>query len=55
MENINLDIDFMIPSFSRSIITPSSEIYLIGGDHSESNMENNVFLYDPRIKLRKMQ
>jgi hypothetical protein len=35
MEFVDLDIDFKIPSFARSIIIPTSEIFLIGGEEPE--------------------
>ena len=51
---IELDITFKIPSFSRSIITPSSRIYLIGGEEPEYFSRREMYMYDPTLNDRKL-
>jgi len=54
MRYVDLDIKFQIPSFSRSITVPSSEIFLIGGEFPQYETRNEVFVYDPRTPDRKL-
>jgi len=54
MDFIDLDIEFPIPSFSRSIIIPTSEIYLLGGDHQNNEINCSVFIYDPRTPAKTL-
>jgi hypothetical protein len=51
---IELDINFKIPSFSRSIILPNSRIYLIGGEEPEYFSRREVYMYDPLLNDRKL-
>lgn len=44
-ECLELDINFKIPSFSRSIIVPSGDIYLMGGEEPEYFSRKEVYLF----------
>lgn len=35
-----------IPSFYKSIITPSGEIYLIGGIDKSNQKKNEIYIYN---------
>ncbi len=39
-------IPFKIPAYSRSILTPSGVIYLIGGEDPNTGAKNTVYKYD---------
>ena len=45
---INLEIDFRVPNFHKSIITPQGDIYLTGGSISDNTgrKSNGNFIYD---------
>lgn len=43
---IKFDNGFTVPTFSRSINTPSNKIYLIGGESPENTPRNDVYCYD---------
>ena len=43
---VELDISFKIPSFSRSIIIPNGQIYLIGGEEPEYFSRKETYMYD---------
>ena len=46
---IEMDIDFLVPDYHRSISTPNGDIYLIGGEMTLSEFKpttNSVFTYD---------
>lgn len=47
-EAITMDIDFRIPNFHKSIITPQGEIFLTGGSISDNSgrKSNGSFIYD---------
>lgn len=43
---VKLVIPFKIPPFSRSIMVPSGEIYLIGGEDPETGAKKDVYAFD---------
>ncbi len=45
-KNVNLDINFSIPLYSRSIMIPSGMIYLMGGEDHNSIVRGEVFKYN---------
>lgn len=51
-KKVELDIDFNIPTFHKSIILPNGEIYLIGGsfENEDNNKSQNIFKYTPQTK-----
>ena len=55
---ITLDIDFKIPKFHKSIVTPNGDIYLIGGafnDMAETmNKSANIYIYRPKEKTLEL-
>ena len=52
-EAVDLDISFKIPSFSRSIIIPNGQIYLMGGEEPEYFSRKEVYMYDHSSGDRK--
>ena len=52
--SLELDINFKIPSFSRSILLPNGQIYLIGGEEPEYCSRKEVYMYDLTIDDRKL-
>ena len=53
-QTVELDINFKIPSFSRSIILPSSQIYLIGGEEPEYFPRKEVYMFDYKLNDRRL-
>lgn len=51
---IELDITFKIPSFSRSIIIPNGEIYLLGGEEPEYFSRREVYMLDIKLPEKKL-
>lgn len=51
---IELDINFKIPSFSRSIIIPNGEIYLLGGEEPEYFSRREVYMLDIKLPEKKL-
>jgi len=51
---VELDITFKIPSFSRSIILPNGNIYLLGGEEPEYFSRKEVYMYDHMANDRKL-
>jgi len=51
-KKIDLEIDFIIPRWHRSIILPNGDIYLFGGADAKNTQKklNNCYIYDP-VKL----
>lgn len=48
---ISLNIDFKIPRFHKSVISPRGNIYLLGGTSLETNKKiSNIYIYDPRAR-----
>ena len=46
-EIIEMDIDFSVPRFHKSLITPDGTIFLLGGTSTDSNRKNeDIFFYD---------
>lgn len=43
---IDLQINFKIPSYSRSVLTPVGHIYLLGGEEPELVTRDDVYMYD---------
>ena len=43
---IDLQINFRIPSYSRSVITPLGQIFLMGGEEPEMSTRDEVFMFD---------
>ena len=52
--SIELDINFKIPSFSRSIIIPNGEIYLLGGEEPEYFSRREVYMLDIKLPEKKL-
>lgn len=53
-QSLELDINFKIPSFSRSIIIPNGEIYLLGGEEPEYFSRREVYMLDIRQPEKKL-
>lgn len=51
---IDLDIQFKIPSFSRSILIPDSSIFLIGGEEPEYFSRKEIYAYYHTKKDNKL-
>jgi len=51
---VELDISFKIPSFSRSMILPNGNIYLMGGEEPEYFSRKEVYMYDYAANDRKL-
>ena len=51
---IDLDIQFKVPSFSRSIILPTVKIYLIGGEEPQYFSRKEVYMYDHMLRDAKL-
>lgn len=51
---IDLDIQYKIPSFSRSILLPDAKIYLMGGEEPEYFSRREVFLFDIMLNDNKL-
>lgn len=43
---MDLQINFKLPSYSRSVITPEGYIFLMGGEEPELNTRDDVYMYD---------
>ena len=51
---MDLDINFKIPSFSRSLVIPSGRIYLLGGEEPEYFSRKEVYMYDHALQDNKL-
>ncbi|KAL4447040.1 hypothetical protein ABPG74_013892 [Tetrahymena malaccensis] len=47
---INIDVDFPLPAFHKSIALPDGEIYLIGGTKPDKTKSNAIYRYDATNK-----
>lgn len=52
--SIELNINFKIPSFSRSVMSPNGKIYLMGGEEPDYFPRKEVYVYDPLLNDRKL-
>lgn len=43
---VDLEINFKVPSYSRSVLTPTGQIFLMGGEEPEMNTRDDVYMYD---------
>lgn len=46
---MDLEINFKVPSYSRSVLTPTGQIYLMGGEEPEMNTRDDVYMYDTTV------
>jgi hypothetical protein len=46
LKNIDLVINFKIPSFSRSVVTPEGKIFLMGGEEPELTPRKENYMFD---------
>jgi len=51
---VDLQINFKLPSYSRSIITPTGHIYLMGGEEPEMTTRDDVYVYDCNVENNDM-
>lgn len=51
---IDLEIDFKVPSFSRSIMLPTAQIFIMGGEEPEYYSKKEVYMYDYLQNDRKL-
>lgn len=53
-EMIDLEIDFKVPSFSRSIVLPTAQIFIMGGEEPEYYSKKEVYMYDYVLNDKKL-
>jgi hypothetical protein len=51
---VDLEINFKIPSYSRSILLPNGQIFLMGGEEPEYFSRKEVYMYDSVINNKKL-